>query len=90
MSLGERGLNVAQMMDLIGTCRREAQQIRGAVSDVNGAVDSTWWKGNDADRFRNEWVGTHRTQVLTVASELETLASYLVREVSNQQATSRQ
>ncbi len=90
MSQGERGLNVAEVNNLISTCRREAQQIRGAVSDVNGAVDSTWWKGDDADRFRNEWVGSHRTQVLAVAGELETVASYLAREVSNQQTTSRQ
>jgi hypothetical protein len=83
-----RGLNVAEMNNLIATCRREAQRIRGAVADVNGAVESTWWKGDDADRFRDDWVYNHRRHVLSVASELETLAGQLGREVDNQIRTS--
>jgi hypothetical protein len=89
MSDGNRGLNEAEMSNLIGTCQREAQNIQGAVSDVNGVVDSTWWKGNDADQFRADWVGTQRVRVLSVANELESLASYLAIQLQNQQAVSR-
>lgn len=89
MSAGKHlGLNVAEMNNLIATCRREAQRIRAAVSDVNATVDSTWWKGKDADRFRHDWSEQHKRQVLAVAAELETLASQLSREVANQVRTS--
>jgi hypothetical protein len=84
MNNGARGLNVNEMNNLIATCRREAQRIRSAIADVNGAVDSTWWQGPDADRFREDWSYNHRRHVLGVATELETLAAQLSREVNNQ------
>lgn len=83
-----RGLNVAEMNDLVSTCRREANRIRSVMGDVSRAVDATWWRGKDADRFRNEWTTVHRSQVLAVASELESLAARLSREVSAQIRTS--
>lgn len=85
---GPLGLNVAQMNSLIGTCRREAQRIRGAVSDVNGVVASTWWRGQDADTFREDWSYNHRSRVLAVAQELEMIAGQLSRDVAAQQRTS--
>jgi hypothetical protein len=81
---GPLGLNVAEMNNLIGTCRREAQRIRSAVQQVSGAVDATWWKGLDADRFRTDWTSDHRQFVLGVADTLDGVASVLSVEVQNQ------
>ena len=85
---GPKGLNVAEMQNLIATCRREASNIRGAISSVNGTVNSTWWQGEDADKFRNEWSYSDRRRLENVAAELDRLAGQLGREVAAQRSTS--
>jgi uncharacterized protein YukE len=82
------GLNVAQMRALAATCQREANQIRATVHSLQRTVDATWWEGPDADAFREQWVADHRRAALDAANDLDALASYLSRQISNQEVTS--
>jgi hypothetical protein len=85
---GLTGLQVAEMRNLIAVCRREATNIRQTVAQVNTLVGTTWWKGTDADKFRNTWSTSDRVRILNVATELETVANQLSTQVQNQIITS--
>jgi sugar phosphate isomerase/epimerase len=84
-----RGMQIAEMKNLIATFRREASNIRASLADVNAAVSLTWWKGNDAEKFRREWADDHRRRILEVATELDALAINLDRALTSQVKTSQ-
>lgn len=88
MDLALLGLNVAQMRALASTCQRESNQIRHTVQSLQRTVDATWWKGPDADQFRERWGAEYRRTALDAATDLEALATYLVRQINNQEMTS--
>ena len=83
-----KGMNVAEMKNLLTICKREANSIRGVVSTLNATVDYTWWQGGDADKFREVWRYEDRRRLLELVGELDRLAQLLSREISQQIATS--
>jgi len=46
---------MGQLESLGQSFNRESQSVAQLTSTIGGQVQSTWWKGPAADRFRSEW-----------------------------------
>ena len=55
--MAQLGADVEQLDQLSKKFDQEGDRIAQATSQISSQVNSTWWKGPDADRFRNEWEG---------------------------------
>ena len=69
--MAQLGMDPEQMGTLQKTMQREAGQIRTLAKQLDGQLKGAWWKGTDADRFRADWDGTHRTGLERIAAALE-------------------
>jgi WXG100 family type VII secretion target len=49
------GAEMGQLQTLGQSFTRESQNVAQLTSAIGGQVQSTWWKGPAADRFRSEW-----------------------------------
>jgi uncharacterized protein YukE len=49
------GAEMGQLQQLGLTFNRHGQTVGQLTMDINGHVNSTWWKGPAADRFRSSW-----------------------------------
>ena len=61
--MAQLGADVEQLDQLSRKFDQEAQQIAQATQQISSQVNSVWWKGPDADRFRNEWEGQFAAQL---------------------------
>ena len=52
--MAQLGNDPEQLDQLSKKFEQEAQQIQQATQQISSQVNSVWWKGPDADRFRNE------------------------------------
>jgi WXG100 family type VII secretion target len=48
---------MGQLESLGQSFQRESQTVAQLLATVGGQVQSTWWKGPAADRFRSSWEG---------------------------------
>ena len=46
---------MGQLQQLGQTFTRESQNVAQLTAAINSQVNSTWWKGPAADRFRSSW-----------------------------------
>lgn len=51
------GGEVEQLASLKSTFEREGQTVQQLSNTIRGQLQSTWWKGPAADRFRSQWEG---------------------------------
>jgi WXG100 family type VII secretion target len=51
------GAEMGQLQSLGQSFIRESQTVAQLVATIGGQVQSTWWKGPAADRFRAAWEG---------------------------------
>ena len=51
------GAEMGQLQQLGQTFVRESQEVGRLTAAIGGQVNSTWWKGPAADRFRSSWEG---------------------------------
>lgn len=86
--MAQLGADVEQLDQLARTFNEEAGKIQQAVSRISGQVNGVWWKGPDADRFRNEWEGTYRNQLQRIADELRQQATKVRNQAQQQRQTS--
>ena len=49
------GAEMGQLQQLGQTFMRDSQQVAQLTAAIGGQVQSTWWKGPAADRFRAAW-----------------------------------
>ena len=49
------GAEMGQLQQLGQTFSREGQSVAQLTAQIGGQVNSTWWKGPAADRFRSSW-----------------------------------
>lgn len=49
------GAEMGQLQQLGQSFTRESQTVAQLVATIGGQVQSTWWKGPAADRFRASW-----------------------------------
>jgi WXG100 family type VII secretion target len=49
------GAEMGQLESLGQSFNRESQSVAQLTATIGGQVQSTWWKGPAADRFRSSW-----------------------------------
>jgi uncharacterized protein YukE len=89
MTAGPVGLNVEQANQLAKSFQEASTLLRRALADTETVLNQTWWEGPDAKNFRGRWESHDRAFVTNVATELETSAKQVRREVNSQVDTSR-
>jgi len=82
--MAQLGLDPEQMDALATKMTNEASTISDIVTQITSQVNSTWWQGPDAERFKGEWEGTHSSALRNAADALDQVAQ-LVRSEAQQQ-----
>ena len=86
--MAQLGADVEQLDQLARKFEQEAQQIAQATQQISSQVNSTWWKGPDADRFKNEWEGTYASQLKKIAEALRQVGQVVRKQAQQQRQTS--
>lgn len=82
------GANVESLERLAQTFQQEADRIDQLRADVTNAVFAAWWKGTDADSFRQEWEAFHVVELRRIVHELSTNANLITQEAWRQREVS--
>lgn len=83
------GADVEQLDQLGRRLDEEAQKLKHAISTVTTQVAQTWWKGPDADRFRQDWDSTHRAALARLGESLQLAAQQVRRQAAAHREISR-
>jgi len=86
--MAQLGLDPEQMDALASKMTTESGTIKQIVSSITGQVNSTWWQGPDAERFKGDWQSTHAAALTRAAEALETVAGTVKSEASQQRQAS--
>lgn len=65
------GMDVGEVRQLSNQLRSSAEEIQQIINKITHQLGSTQWVGADASRFRDEWSGTHTSQLNAVKNALE-------------------
>jgi uncharacterized protein YukE len=82
------GQDIEQVQMLANQFNAKAGEIEQLISQLSATVDSIDWQGPDAERFRSDWHGQHRTALNSVISALQTASQSARRNAQDQQAAS--
>lgn len=82
------GMDIAQVRSLAQLLGQKASDIESLRSQVTSKLNSTEWKGPDADRFRNDWNGTLSSQLQNVVQQLREAQKRATQNAAEQEATS--
>lgn len=86
--MGQLGADVEALDRLSKKFNQEAEAIRQAVSQITSQVQGVWWKGQDAEKFKGEWNGQYRAQLLKVADALKQVGEVVQKQAEQQRQTS--
>ena len=86
--MAQLGNDPEQLDQLSKKFEQEAQQIQQATQQISNQVNSVWWKGPDADRFRNEWEGQFAAQLKKISEALRQTGTIVRKQAQQQRQTS--
>ena len=86
--MAQLGADVEELDRLARKFDEEAQQISQATQQISSQVQSTWWKGTDADRFKSEWNSNYASQLRKIAEALKQVGSTVRKQAAQQRQTS--
>ena len=86
--MSQLGADVEQLDSLSKKFDAEAQMIAQATQQISSQVNSTWWKGPDADRFRQEWEGQFASQLKKISEALKQVGTVVRKQAQQQRQTS--
>ena len=87
--MAQLGANVEHLDRLARLMDQECSRIEQAAQQIGGEVQSAWWMGADADRFRGEWQGQYAPQLRQVASALQSTAQAIRAQADQQRQVSQ-
>lgn len=87
--MGQLGADVEALDRLAKRFDEEAQRLTQAVSQITSQVQSAWWKGSDAERFKGDWNGQYAAQLRRVADALRQVGQVARRQSADQRRTSQ-
>lgn len=82
------GQDVEQVQQLAGQLTTRADDIGRLIAQLSSTVDAVDWQGPDAERFRSDWHGQHRTALNAVVSALQDASQSARRNAQDQQTAS--
>ncbi|MCQ3813701.1 MAG: hypothetical protein KTU85_04685 [Acidimicrobiia bacterium] len=83
------GADVEQLDQLGRKFDEEAQKIDATISTITAQVQQAWWKGTDAERFRNDWEGTGTAQLRQVIQRLQAASNDCRKQAQEQRQVSQ-
>lgn len=69
------GAEMGPLQQLGQTFNRESGQVAQLTSTIASQVNSTWWKGPAADRFRASWEGEFQPTLRRLEAALQQASS---------------
>ncbi len=87
--MAQLGADVEQLDQLARKFDQEANTIEQIISQITSQVGGTWWEGNDANNFRNEWNSTYTSQLRNVCQGLQNVAGQVRTQAAAQRQTSQ-
>jgi uncharacterized protein YukE len=82
------GMDIPAVRNLATQLNSKADEIESIANMLSSQLDSIQWIGHDADGFRGDWQGTHRTQLHTVATALREASSRASNNANQQETAS--
>ena len=86
--MAQLGADVEQLDSLALRFNAVADELDGMVNQLGSQIHSAWWQGSDADRFRSDWDGQYRTNLIAVSNRLRDTATAVTQQANQQRATS--
>ena len=86
--MAQLGADVEALDQLARRFNEEAQKIQQAISTISSQIDTTWWQGPDAERFRNNWQSSFRGQLQRIGESLGQAAQQCKRQADQQRQVS--
>ena len=86
--MAQLGADVEQLDQLSKKFDQEGDRIAQATSQISSQVNSTWWKGPDAEKFKNEWEGQFASQLKKIAEALRQVGTVVRKQAQQQRQTS--
>lgn len=83
------GADIVQLKALGTKLQAGSSEIDKQRSLLTKALDSTDWKGPDADKFRSEWSGQHVAALAKVSQALQEAGQQASRNATEQEGASR-
>ncbi|MET4096062.1 hypothetical protein [Arthrobacter sp. UYCu712] len=83
------GADIAQLKNLGTKLQAGSSEIDKQKSTLTKVLESTDWKGPDADKFRSEWNGQHATALARVSQALQEAGKQACRNATEQESASR-
>ena len=82
------GMDIAQVRTLATSLNTKAGEIDTIVNRVTSELQSTQWKGPDAENFRSDWNGALTKQLRNVAQQLRDASQRATRNANEQEQAS--
>ena len=82
------GADVSQLRALARAADQAASMLGTRATSLHSQIQSAPWKGDDAERFRQEWSGSHHPGLEKVASSLRENARLLLLHAEEQEKSS--
>ncbi|MBT2597345.1 hypothetical protein [Arthrobacter sp. ISL-72] len=83
------GADIVQLKALGTKLQAGSSEIDKQKSQLSKALESTDWKGPDADKFRSEWSSRHVSDLARVARALEEAGKQASKNAAQQEEASR-
>ena len=65
------GMDIGEVRHLSSQLQSSADEIQNIINKITHQLGSVQWVGADANRFRDDWHGTHSQQLNSVKNALE-------------------
>ena len=79
------GMDVEQVQNLSRQLQQKASDIDNIITTLNSTMQSTEWKGQDADQFRNDWNSSLTQKLRQVSQSLKDASSKASKNAREQQ-----
>ncbi len=73
---------------LAARMQRGNQEIQQVLATLDNRLEATWWEGDDAEAFRDQWQVSHRTRIARAAERLATAQVDVRAQATQQRRTS--
>jgi hypothetical protein len=82
------GADVSQLRALARAAGQAASLLSNRTSALHGQIESAPWKGQDGERFRQEWAASHRPGLEKVVASLRENSRLLLQHAEEQEKSS--
>lgn len=87
--MAKLGLDPDAMAKLEAELKRDADTINTLTKKLDSMVKNTWWEGSDATKFKGAWDGGNRAALTRIANELQSTATAVRANLTQQTQASQ-